>query len=225
MYELTETTHRAHAYLSSHRHERAYIAIPLEGRYQETSIDGRFSCEPGVAIVHGEWHVHADHFGGACGRVLNIGLPRGAVRPRDGSSIVALDVIEIEKLARRDAAHAARAILEMWQASGQADPAETGWMARFMRQMRAAPRSKIEDAAADVGVSREYLARRIKGRLGVAPSNLRSEWRFRLAAELLARGESLAAVSASAGYADQSHMTRDFKARCGKTPAALRDRL
>ncbi|MNY79481.1 Helix-turn-helix domain protein [compost metagenome] len=34
-------------------------------------------------------------------------------------------------------------------------------------------------------------------------------------------GSPLAAVASEAGYADQSHMTRDFRRRYGLTPAAF----
>lgn len=220
MYELTETTHSAHDRLAFHRHESAYIALPLEGSYEESSADGRFACAPGIAVVHGEWHMHADRFTGAGGRVLNIDLPSGAVPP-GGSAAVTVDFVEIEKLARRQPARAAAAVLETWASAGDPAGAGSGLVYAFLRSVRLSPAARIAELAAELGVSREHLARRVKAQLGIGPSRLRSEWRFRCAAELLARGESLARVAVAAGYSDQSHMTRDIKARLGRTPGRL----
>ena len=221
MYELQETTHRPYDRLAYHRHEGAYIALPLEGSYEETSADGHFSCAPGIAVIHGEWHMHADCFAGAGGRVLNLCLPPGVVAPRWGSEALALDVVEIEKLARREPARAAAAVLEVWNSTGGTDGTGSDPVHAFLRRIRDTPEARIADVAAQLGISREHLARRAKAQLGIGPSRLRNEWRFRLAAELLARGESLARAAAYAGYADQSHMTRDIKARSGRTPGEI----
>lgn len=221
MYELTETTHSAHDRLAFHRHEVAYIALPLEGSYEERSADGRFACAPGIAVIHGEWHLHADRFAAAGGRVLNIDLPPGVIAPLGGSAAVTVDVAEIEKLARREPARAAAAVLEVWRSTGDTAGAGSDPVHALLRSIRLTSAARIADLAAELGISREHLARVVKAQLGISPSRLRSEWRFRRAAELLARGESLARVAADAGYSDQSHMTRDIKARSGRTPGRL----
>lgn len=220
MYELTETTHNAHDRLAFHRHEAAYIALPLEGSYEESSADGRFACAPGMAIIHGEWHMHANRFTGAGGRVLNIDLPTGVV-PTGGSAAVTVDLMEIEKLARREPARAAAAVLETWSGTNDAREAASDPVGAFLLSIRRRPAARIAELAAELGVSREHLARLVKAQLGIGPTCLRSEWRFRRAAELLASGESLARVAAESGYSDQSHMTRDIKARLGRTPGWL----
>lgn len=221
MYEITETMHPAHERLDFHRHAGAYIALPLDGTYEETSADGCFACEPGIAVIHGEWHMHADRFADSGGRVLNIWLPPGVVPPRCGSVAVTLEVVEIEKLARREPSRAAAAVLEVWRSGGDTAVAGSDPVHAFLRRIRRTPSARIADVAAQLGISREHLARRVKAQLGIGPSRLRGEWRFRVAAELLARGESLARVAVEAGYADQSHMTRDIKARSGRTPGEL----
>lgn len=221
MYELSETTHGARDHLAFHRHAGAYIALPLEGSYEETSADGRFTCAPNIAVIHGEWHMHADHFADSGGRVLNIALPAGVVAPRCGSVPLTVDVVEIEKLARRAPARAAAAVLEVWKSTGDTAGAASDPVHAFLRRIRHAPEARIADLAAELSISREHLARRVKAQLGISPARLRNEWRFRLAAELLAHGASLAGAAAEAGYADQSHMTRDVKARSGRTPGEL----
>jgi AraC-like DNA-binding protein len=220
MYALTETTHGPHDRLAFHRHESAYIALPLEGTYEESSADGRFTCAPGTAVIHGEWHMHANRFTAAGGRVLNIELPAG-LAPPGGSAAVTVDVVEIEKLARQEPARAAGAVLETRAGTGDGARIASDPVSAFLRSVRHRPTARIADLAAELGVSREHLARLVKAELGIGPTRLRSEWRFRLAAGLLARGEPLARVAAEAGYSDQSHMTRDIKSRLGRTPGRL----
>lgn len=221
-FRLSETSHGAHDALGAHRHRCGYIALPLDGVYDEQSVDGVFKCRPGVAVVHGDWHEHADCFGAGGGFVMNIALPKGLVEARDGSTLVAVDAGAIERLARRNPREAALAVLEEQRAARALDGAESGWTQTFANEMRETPQLKIADLAARLGVSREHASRKLKASLGASPAALRGELRFRLAADLLAGGHRPAHVAASAGYADQSHMARDIKARAGRTPKTFR---
>ncbi|MEE2690260.1 MAG: helix-turn-helix domain-containing protein [Pseudomonadota bacterium] len=221
-FTLSETRHAGGDALGLHRHRDAYLALPLDGAYEESSVDGRFACAPGVAVLHGEWHAHADRFGAGGGLVLNISLPRGVATAAAGSALIAVDIVEVEKLARRSPRQAAGAVLEERRAAAPPQSETGDWLDRFAETLRRAPQARIAALAVSLGVSREHAARRMKQRLGVEPSALRGEMRFRLAAELLGRGEKPAAAALAAGYADQSHMTRDMKARAGATPRALR---
>lgn len=221
-FRLSETSHGAHAALGAHRHRRGYIALPLDGAYDEQSVDGVFACRPGVAVIHGDWHEHADRFDGGGGLVMNIALPEGLVGARSGSALVAIDAAEIERLARRDPREAAYAVLEEHRAASERKGTGNGWTQTVSNAMREAPQVRIADLAARLGVSREHASRTLKKRLGASPAALRGELRFRLAADLLAGGARPAHVAASAGYADQSHMARDIRARAGRTPKTLR---
>jgi transcriptional regulator GlxA family with amidase domain len=55
--------------------------------------------------------------------------------------------------------------------------------------------------------------------LGSYVRGLRLEW---VAARLLGSEESLASIALAAGFADQSHLTRAFKAYSGLTPQIYR---
>ncbi|HBF30747.1 AraC family transcriptional regulator [Rhizobium sp.] len=57
---------------------------------------------------------------------------------------------------------------------------------------------------------------------GLTPHAFILQERANRARRLITSGESLADVAAACGYADQSHMTREFKRRYGMTPAAFR---
>jgi AraC-like DNA-binding protein len=63
-----------------------------------------------------------------------------------------------------------------------------------------------------------YLARMFEKAVGLPPHAYLDGVRIRRARVLLDSGESIAAAASSAGYADQSHLTRRFKRLLGITP-------
>ena len=79
----------------------------------------------------------------------------------------------------------------------------------------------IDALAARAGVSRQHLARRFTALVGVSPKVFARVVRLRRATAALAAAPvvDLATVAADAGYADQAHMNRDFRALAGTTPA------
>jgi AraC-like DNA-binding protein len=69
------------------------------------------------------------------------------------------------------------------------------------------------------GVDRFTLARHFRRAFGTSPDRYRTMRRLGLARAAIERGLPLAEAAASAGFADQSHMTRQFKRAYGLTPA------
>lgn len=68
------------------------------------------------------------------------------------------------------------------------------------------------------GIDRYVLARAFRVGYGTSPHRYLVGCRLRAARAEIASGSSLAQAAAVAGFADQSHMTRHFKARFGMTP-------
>lgn len=79
--------------------------------------------------------------------------------------------------------------------------------------------------AAAGGVTRFQVIRDFKRAAAMTPGQYLRDRRVRRAATLIAAGEPLAIAAAEAGFADQSHLTRAFKAARGVTPAAYRRAL
>ena len=77
----------------------------------------------------------------------------------------------------------------------------------------------LADLAGEAGISRFQLLRAFAHETGLPPHAYRMQRRVALARQLIARGVSLADTAASAGFADQSHMTRAFVRLFGVTPA------
>jgi len=78
----------------------------------------------------------------------------------------------------------------------------------------------LSDLAALCGLSRFQLLRAFKRDLGMAPKAYIIQRRLEVAREAMRRGESAVQAAVSAGFADQSHLTRHFVRRFGYTPGA-----
>jgi AraC-like DNA-binding protein/quercetin dioxygenase-like cupin family protein len=99
---------------------------------------------------------------------------------------------------------------------------------RFVEVARAAIEDCYADArqislhalAALAGVSPFHLTREFKRASGLSPHQYVLQTRVTRAAELLARGEPISDTAATVGFADQSHLTTQFKRFIGMTPAS-----
>jgi AraC-like DNA-binding protein len=81
----------------------------------------------------------------------------------------------------------------------------------------------VASLAARVNLSRNYFLAAFKATLGVTPHRYINQQRTAKAAELLTRTDfSMAEIAISVGFADQSHLTRNFSRLLGKTPSAYR---
>lgn len=78
------------------------------------------------------------------------------------------------------------------------------------------PASMLERIA---GTDRFTIARHFRRAFGTSPDRYRAMRRLALARTAIESGRPLARAAADAGFADQSHMTRQFKQTYGLTPA------
>jgi AraC-like DNA-binding protein len=95
--------------------------------------------------------------------------------------------------------------------------AGTQWLSRH-------PQGRIEELSHWVGISERQLHRRFSGAIGFGPKMFQSVLRFqRLLKTAREKGmeHSLADLAASAGYADQAHMTRDVHRFANIRPTML----
>ncbi len=77
--------------------------------------------------------------------------------------------------------------------------------------------------ADEIGWSRRHFGARFRSQVGLAPKPTGRIMRFRRAVALLSRGGagSIADLAATVGYADHSHLVREFHALGGCTPSQL----
>lgn len=103
------------------------------------------------------------------------------------------------------------------RAGPAAEVAEVARLAETSRDVRL-----LSDLCAVAGRGQRTLQRMFLQYAGVSPTWVIRRYRLLEAAEAVREGApvSWAEVAASLGYADQAHLTRDFRAATGQTPAA-----
>jgi AraC-like DNA-binding protein len=88
------------------------------------------------------------------------------------------------------------------------------------------PHSRIADIQREVGYSPRHFIALFRAAVGLTPKHYYRVKRFNAALRRIAANanESLADLAASAGYSDQSHLTREFREFAGVTPTQYRPR-
>lgn len=76
----------------------------------------------------------------------------------------------------------------------------------------------IADLAGELGWSRRHLLAQVRGEFGLDPRTIRRLGRFERARTLADGGVPLAEVAARTGYADQAHLTREWRGFAAATP-------
>lgn len=224
-----------------HSHEDAHFVLALDAGYRSLAHDPLTPRDqafgPGALVWNPAGVEHRDCFDEAGGRFLSLsfmppsgarlgdplrlrGAAEGVVRRLVGATarFLAGDEMIIEGLAL-DLAGAVLSPDELDE-----DPApEWLWRAsEIIADMGAHPGIEVRSIAAEVGVHPVSLARRYRRHYGQSPAAAIRQARADRAAGLMAGGADLAALAAATGYADQSHMTRDFTSIYGLSPARYR---
>ncbi len=114
------------------------------------------------------------------------------------------------------------ALLERWRERA-IHPAVACALHAFARRPATAT---VADAVAASGVSARHLIDRFTAQVGLPPKRFCRVRRFQLALARAARGtpDDWATIAADCGFADQSHLIREFHAFAGMPPSAYLDR-
>lgn len=155
--------------------------------------------------------------GVAAGALRDRHRPLHAALPPDWQALDALVRAAPDDDARLDAA--AAWLAPRWQAArGRLDPR----LAALPQLLRWAT---VQGAAAALGWTTRHLERRSRDAHGLSPRELRSIQRGHDAVIEDQPDLPLADAAAQHGYADQPHMSRDWRRLTGLSPAQLRARL
>ena len=76
------------------------------------------------------------------------------------------------------------------------------------------------ELARQLGIGARSLERGFREHVGSSPKAFARTLRFQAARRALAVGHPASEVAIAAGYADQPHMVREFRALSGTTPSA-----
>lgn len=153
-------------------------------------------------------------------------LPLGAVPGLDSAAVVAAVCAEADNDSRTNALR-----LALEEVVGRRDPAVVAEAREVARVATVAEHDRsvcrVQQLADAAGTSVRTLQRLFDVHVGVSPSFVIRRWRIIEAAEAgraaIDRGErwrGWAAVAAELGYADQAHLTRDFRRHLGTSPSS-----
>jgi AraC family transcriptional regulator len=226
--------------VTEHSHDAAHFILPLADGYRSLARDqlarDRTLFSAGSAIYNPPGVVHRDCFDVAGGLFLSVSAPRDlptalahpallrgeaetAMRRLVGLSARAApgDDIAVEQAALT----LAGAVVSALDASVHAPD----WLLRaveMVEDLACAPGLEIRTVADAVGVHPVHLARSWRRHLRRTPGGAIRHRRADHAAQSLIRKLDLAEAAFAAGYADQSHMTREYVRIFGVTPGAFR---
>jgi len=224
--------------------ELPYLAVVLEGALVKSFPRQALELGSACAVAMPAGATHGARFGPEGARILIV-RPLSASNPAAGcfDRLVELRGRELTWLAWRLAGElrasdtaaplaAEGFALELLAATTREARVERSpgrppaWLrsAEELLRARLADRIGLGELAETVGVHPTYLARAFRAHYGLSVGEYGRRLRLAWAAGELARAERpLAEISASAGFADQSHFTRVFKRHVGTTPARYRE--
>ena len=242
---LLESVYRPHLRIGTHAHERPVCVLVLEGSCTTTSPARTLTSGPNALRLVPAGEAHSNSYGPAGARcflveitpdlrtqvgdfatLLERPLPRSAA-PRAGSVVrrmyqeFALD----DDVAPLAVQGCLMDLLATLARAGATRRASTKWLARVREILDAEFRRGIttRELSAQADVHPVHLARAFRARYGCSPSEyvrgLRVEWARRA---LRDTDIPLSVVAQDAGFADQSHLTREFRRVVGMTPGRLR---
>ncbi|UNS95270.1 helix-turn-helix domain-containing protein [Streptomyces tubbatahanensis] len=116
-----------------------------------------------------------------------------------------------------------RALVERFLLAGLARHQERGNAPELRAMLAALSRTpRVHEAAQLLGCSRRHLSGRVRTQLGVTAKEYQRLVRFASARSRLAAAgttrAALADVAAASGFADQAHLSREWRAMAGCTP-------
>ena len=228
-----------------HRHDTYAIGITVTGVQVFTYRGGRQVCLPGeVHVLHPD-ELHDGGPGTAEGfsyRILYLApaligaalaagplpfVPR-AVQPATPALLPMISLLaadgELDDLGRDTLlATVADLLLALGDRPAQRTPrtVDRPAMERVREYLSAHAAGPVHsrDLEAIAGSDRYSIARQFRAAFGTSPDRYRSQRRLERARKAIEGGAPLAGVAADWGFADQSHLTRQFKRSYGLTPA------
>jgi AraC-like DNA-binding protein len=204
-----------------HCHDEAFVAVVLEGGYQEAGDEGRWNVRPGDALIHHGFESHLDRFEANGARVLVLGLPAGLAGVRQVRGRVD-DPDRLVRLAERDDRAASLIFAEMF---APAPLAELDWPDMLANDLRDLDPFSLSLWAEEKGIRPETLSRGFRAAYGCTPKAYRSDVRARAAlAAVRASSEPFAAIAHRLHFTDQSHMTHAVARLTGAAPGWWRRR-
>jgi AraC family transcriptional regulator len=225
-----------------HAHGRTGLSVLLAGRVWERVGRTDETAGPLSVVVKPAGAVHENRFGPEGARMLAFEFAPGFFDAMDGGAPTrwcwrhadadARRALRLCRAARLDGEQPLDDALALLLAPAGDTSLASGALPRWLRAVRdrlhdevTCP-SPVAALAEEAGVHRVSLARAFRRHFGCSVTAYLRRLRVRAAAAALATTDApLAAVALDAGFADQPHLTRAFRAAMGTTPGAFRAAL
>lgn len=228
-----------------HTHDDAHFILVLSGLYISTARGAADFVRAPALIFNPPGTTHRDRFVKGVGTFVGVSLRSATFR--DLRDVLSLPTHAVELRCRDGLTTAFRIARELrdsrdtvvmesmtWEllATAAAPRCRTGdppsWVLcayEAIMDRATEARLNVGDVAAEIGVHPVHLARVFRAAWGCSPGELLRWRRVDRAADMLCRSDiSGAQIAAQVGFADQSHMTRAFRATYGIAPGGYRQR-
>ena len=248
-FRVTEAAYESNLRLPRHEHPFPSWTAVLAGGFEERFRDGDRACADGAVLAKPGHAAHSNVYGGAGARVVIVEITESAadahpeLRGVTDSTIRVIPASAARSRVRslraelRTAAagrslgvHAAVLDLGLLLLRREPRPraARAVWLARVIERLRSEfvhPPS-LGALAADCGVHPVYLCAAFRSAHGCSPGQYVRRLRIEHARRLLATTrQTVSSIAFESGFSDQSHLTRQFRAETGMTPAEYRRRM
>lgn len=239
---VSEHEHAPLEQLPMHVHEEPYLCLVTAGAYSESTASRVTNAHAGALLGHAPGERHANAFGAAGGRCLNItptGDWRGNACWEDwfeapaaiSTAVPPAALLRVQReLAIIDAVRplgVAAALFELLHLARETRAADgpASWLRRVREAIDADPVRGwgLDALARECGVHPSTLARAFRAWTGDSLGAYVRRRRLEFALELIARDAApLAEIALRAGFTDQAHLTRAVRAAQGVTPRAYK---
>jgi AraC family transcriptional regulator len=234
-FTIVDLRHRGPSRSGRHAHRLAYFSWLASGGYRERDGGSDIDFRSREGRLYPADYRHADEIGPSGARFLCVEIddpglilsgPTFCAASSEASRLAASLRLEM----RRDDAPSALVLegLALQLVGSIArfplDRRLPRWLARVDERLREEDRdpARIADLAAEAGVHPAHLARSYRKHFHRTIGEALRLRRVEKARRLLDAGEPLSAAAADAGFSDQSHMSRAFRAFFGTSPGEYR---
>jgi AraC family transcriptional regulator len=239
---FTEVVHERARVTPKHSHDVAHFSLLLDGSALECAGRTTLECAPMTMVYRAAGLTHHDEIRDCGARyfILELGerwddaiaacgdVPEHLHELRGGDPVwLALRLHRLTRSAEPSALDVDSLLYELCARTATMRPEdarEPAWVKRVVRTLDDGFRERLDLAtlAADAGVHPAHLARTFRRFRGRTVGDYVTGMRVREACDRLLRGVPADEIAHDAGFADQSHMTRIFKAVTGMTPGEYR---
>jgi AraC family transcriptional regulator len=230
-----------------HAHENPGLGVLLDGEMEIDIVGITRSCTASTVGTEPRWEEHVNRVGPSGARIVSIEVAAdrvGGLGPcvpllervhglRDGAIAGTARRI-VRELTQPDSASRLAVhslVLEVLVSAARADSSRGRsrqppvWLSQAEELLRTHFLDSLDLAAIGgrIGVTALRLARRFREYYGLSPATYVRQLRIEWAADQLAAGSgSISEIALAAGFADQSHFTREFKRQAGLPPGRYR---